>query len=252
MSQWFEDEELWRDLYSSLFTPSRFEAARKEITQVLELTGFSGSRVLDLCCGPGRHSVELARRGYAVTGVDRSPFLMEKAQSHAKRSGTEVDWVLDDMRTFCRPGGFDLALNLYTSFGYTTMEEDDLQILRNLRESLAPGGTLVMEMMGKEVLASIYSRVGLAEPEEGTRLFMIRDVTDDWSIMSNTWVLVRDGQAREHRFRHRLYSAAELGGILRKAGFYKVEIYGGLDGSPYDDSAARLVAVATAPLRVAR
>ena len=159
MGEWFENEDLWRDLYPYLFPPERFEAAGEEVTALLELAGFSGKRVLDLCCGPGRHSVELARRGYEVTGVDRSPYLLERAQDRTAEMGVEVEWVLDDMRSFRRPAAFGLAINLYTSFGYTSSEAHDMRVLRNVRESLQPGGSLVMELMGKEILASIFSRV---------------------------------------------------------------------------------------------
>ena len=247
MGEWFENEDLWRDLYPYLFPPERFGEARQEVTGLLELTGFSGKRVLDLCCGPGRHSVELALRGYEVTGVDRSPFLLEKARAAAAEKGAEVEWLLDDMRSFRRPGAFGLAINLYTSFGYTSSEADDMTVLRNVRESLEPGGSLVMELMGKEVLASIFSRVGVAEPEDGSRLFMVRDVKDDWSVVSNLWTLVRDGKAMEYSFSHRIYSAVELRGMLERAGFCNVRLYGGLNGSEYGTKASRLVAMASAP-----
>ncbi len=248
MAEWFENENLWRDLYPYLFPPERFEAAREEVTSVLELSGFAGKKVLDLCCGPGRHSVELARRGYHVTGVDRSPYLLERAQNRAAENGLEAEWVLDDMRSFRRPEGFGLAVNLFTSFGYTASESDDMRVLENVRDSLVPGGSLVMELMGKEVLASIFSRVGAAEPEDGSRLFMVRDVDEDWSVISNLWVLVRDGRAAEYSFSHRVYSARELRGMLTEAGFDDVRLYGGLDGSGYDLRASRLVAVAAVPM----
>jgi SAM-dependent methyltransferase len=247
MAHWFEYEGLWRDLYPFLFTPERFGAAAEEATAVLELTGFSGSRILDLCCGPGRHCAELALRGYEVTGVDRSAYLLERAQAHASARGAEVEWVLDDMRTFRRPGAFDLAINLYTSFGYTACREDDQAVLRNLRASLAPGGALVMEMMGREVLASVYSRVGVAEPRGAGRLFMVREVEEDWSVISNTWILVREGRASDYSFRHRVYTGTELRGMLEEAGFTGIRILGGLDGSDYGPGASRLVAIALTP-----
>lgn len=247
MGEWFENEDLWRDLYPFLFARERFLDAPEEVTALLELTGFGGKRVLDLCCGPGRHAVELARRGFDVTGVDRSPFLLERAQTRSSAAGTEVEWVLDDMRSFRRAGGFDLAINMYTSFGYTTRAREDMEILENIRSSLVPGGSLLIELMGKEVLASIYTRVGMAEDGDGGRLFMVRDVDDDYSGMSNTWVLVRGGSAREYTFSHRLYSAVEMRQMLQRAGFVEVHTYGGLDGSEYGPQAGRLVAVASVP-----
>ncbi|MBV9276310.1 MAG: class I SAM-dependent methyltransferase, partial [Verrucomicrobia bacterium] len=67
---------------------------------------------------PGRHSVALARQGFQVTGVDRSPFLLGKAQERAEFEKLSIEWVREDMRAFVRANGFDLVINLFTSFGY--------------------------------------------------------------------------------------------------------------------------------------
>ena len=67
-----------------------------------------------------------------------------------RSGGAAVEWVLDDMREFRRPAAFDLACNLFTSFGYFEREEDNLRVLRNVWQNLRDGGTLVMDMVGKE------------------------------------------------------------------------------------------------------
>lgn len=156
--EWFADESLWRELYPYVFPTERVAAARRQVSAILALTGVTGGAVLDLCCGPGRHAVEFARRGFTVTGVDRSPFLLERARRKAAAAAATVEWVLDDMRHFARPATFLLACNLFTSFGYFKREQDNLRVLGNLRESLREGGTLVMDMVGKEHM----EHVGLA------------------------------------------------------------------------------------------
>ena len=98
--------------------------------------------MLDLCCGPGRFSIELAKRGFRVTGVDRTRFLLGKAKSREKKAGVKVEWVESDMRDFVRPGAFDLALSMFTSFGYFDDKADDLRVLRQVCESLKPGGEI--------------------------------------------------------------------------------------------------------------
>src|SRR6516225_8796268 len=105
--EWFEDETLWRELYPYVFPPERVAAAPVQVSQILCLSAVNGGAVLDLCCGPGRHSLEFARRGFTVTGVDRSPFLLERARERADAEGTKVEWVLGDMREFQRPSAFD-------------------------------------------------------------------------------------------------------------------------------------------------
>ena len=78
--EWVEDQQLWIDSCPFMFPQERFEATPEEVDRIILLTGLAGGRVLDLCCGPGRHSVEFAARGFRVTGVDRTAFLVEKSK----------------------------------------------------------------------------------------------------------------------------------------------------------------------------
>jgi len=78
--EWFENEEFWRELYPYMFPAERFLAAREQVDQILALSGSGRGKVLDLCCGPGRHAVEFAKHGFDVTGVDGSEFLLDRAR----------------------------------------------------------------------------------------------------------------------------------------------------------------------------
>ena len=84
--EWFEDDAFWRELYPYMFPPERLAAAAEQVAQVIALAGFSGRTVLDLCCGPGRHTVEFARLGLDVTGVDRTRFLLDRARERAQEA----------------------------------------------------------------------------------------------------------------------------------------------------------------------
>ena len=152
MTEWFQDESFWSELYPFMFSKERLAAAESEAERVLELVGFSRETILDLACGPGRHAVALAQRGFSVTGVDLSSFLLDKARARATDVGVEVEWVHQDMREFVRPDSFDMIQNLFTSFGYFDDRGDDLRVLRNCHRSLRPGGILVMDMAGKEIV----------------------------------------------------------------------------------------------------
>ena len=153
MVDWFEDESFWKATEPFLFPPDRLASAPDEIGAVLSLAGVEDGDVLDLCCGPGRHSIELARRGFRVTGVDRSSFLLGRARDLASEAGVDVEWVRQDMRRFARDEAFDLVLSMFTSFGYFDDPSDDVAVLRNVHRSLRPGGTLVLDAAGKEWLA---------------------------------------------------------------------------------------------------
>src|SRR5262245_46672110 len=101
-----------------MFSPQRFEEGVQEVDQMLKLVKARGKTVLDLGCGPGRCSIPLAKHGFRVTGVDRTRFLLNKALTHAKNARVLVEWVHSDMRDFTRPNTYDLAISMYTSFGY--------------------------------------------------------------------------------------------------------------------------------------
>lgn len=242
--EWFEDDEFWLGLYPVLFPPERFVAAGEQISQLLALTQFAGRTVLDLCCGPGRHSIGLAQRGFEVTGVDRSRFLLAIARERARAANVDIEWVDEDMRSFERPGAFDLACSLFTSFGYFEDAQDDLRVLRNVHNSLVPGGVFVLELTGKEKVARTWQNVMYSKLEDGSLVFQRPEVRADWTRIRNQWVVVKDGHAKSFTFEHTIYSGRELRDLLLASGFPRVGLYGDFEGRPYGLDATRLVAVA--------
>ena len=244
MADWFEDDSLWKGLYPFMFSERRFNVAEDEAKGILALSKLEKGDVLDLACGPGRHAVALAREGFRVTGVDISPFLLEKAASLAQEQSVDVEWVQADMRHFLRPEAFDLVISIFTSFGYFDDKQDDLAVLRNIHRSLRPGGILVMELMGKEILARGFLPATSEELADGRLLIQRREICDDWTRIRNQWILIEGGKATMFRFQHTVYSGQELRDRLLDAGFSDVKLFGGLDGSEYGLNARRLVAVA--------
>ena len=242
--EWFENEDFWREFYGYMFSAARFAAAPEEAGRIISLTQCSGGRVLDLCCGPGRHAVEFAHRGFQVTGVDRSPFLLERAREHAAKYGVTVEWVQEDMRTFVRPATFDLACSLFTSFGYFKDEHEDLQVLRNIHESLKEDGVLIIDVTGKERLARIWQNSMSFELEDGSLLVQRPQLLEDCSRVRTEWILIKDGRSTRTTFEHAIYSGRELKDRLLNCGFRQVQLFGDLQCSPYNLDATRLIAVA--------
>lgn len=245
MDTWHEQDDWWEATAQVMFRQRAWDAAPQQVEQVLALAGIEPpAHVLDMPSGVGRHSIEFARLGCTVTAVDRTASYLKRAQARAEELGLKVEFVQADMREFDRPDAFDLAVNLSTSFGYFEDQADDRRVLRNFLESLRPGGALVMDLMGKEVLARIFRPHDWLELEDGTLLLEKRQVRGDWSWMDNEWILVRDGERRVYPLSHRLYSAAELKALLAGAGFTSARAYGDLAGADYDHDARRLVIVA--------
>jgi SAM-dependent methyltransferase len=244
MSDWFRDESFWRALYPFLMTEERMEGAADEVDSALSLVGFEGQDVLDLCCGAGRHSVELANQGLAVTGVDSSPFLLEKARSLVAVQGVQVEWVEADMRDFVRPMSYDLVLNMFTSFGYFEDPSDDVKVLQNVFDSLRDGGKFLIDLIGKELVAAVFQPTTSDESPDGGLLVRRHEIVDDWCRIKNDWIVVQDGAASSFTFCLRLYSAREIRDEMEVVGFSSVRVFGDLRGGEYGPSAERLVVVA--------
>ena len=247
MTTWYDQDDFWETFRPTLFSEQRWDAAPTEVDHLLALSDLEpGAPVLDLCCGPGRHSLELARRGFRVTGVDRTVSYLEAARQQANEEGLEVEFVQEDMRRFVRPGAFDAAINLFTSFGYFEDPAQDLQVAEHLYTSLKPGGKLVMEMMGKEALARIFQERDWfwLDEEEGVIMLEERKLSQGWGWIESTWTLLRGSERQTYTVSHRLYAGTELAALLRQAGFSSVELFGGLEGVPYDQHARRLAVVA--------
>jgi SAM-dependent methyltransferase len=238
-AEWFADESFWETSYPFMFPASSFERAAKEVDHVRALAKTEAGALLDLACGPGRHAVPFARAGFRVTGVDRSPFLLAKARVHEG-----IEWIERDMRELVRPRAFDLAICLFTSFGFFESDADNRRVLANVRASLRPGGRFVLDVIGKETLARIFEPTSSTKLEEVGTVFMRRKFLDSFTKLENEWTFMPEGGApRTFSLRHWVYSAHELDLMLHDAGFAHVEIYGDFEGHPYDRASSRLVVV---------
>lgn len=244
MKNWCENDDFWRTLEPFLFDEENLKAAPAEVGQMIALVDLAPeSSVLDLCCGLGRHALEFARKGHYVTGVDRTKIYLEKARNQAEKEKLSVDFIQEDMRAYSNPDAFDLIIMMFTSFGYFTEPEENKKVLRNVHVSLKSKGVLILELMGKEVLARIFQDRSWREIN-GTCLLEERKMTKDWRFIQNRWIVLKDGKIEEFQFKLRIYSAVELSDLIKHCGFRSVDVYGNLQGGPYDQSAVRLYAVA--------
>jgi len=241
---WHEDPQFWSALRDGIFDEQLWANAASEVEQLLALVPLrEGAAVLDLPCGPGRHVVPLASRRFSVCGVDLSASYLEEAGKRAASAGLEVELVLADMRSFVRPASFDLAINLYTSFGYSGNLRDDQRMLQNLFDSLRPGGRLVLELVTRET--AVADGPYTHELGNGQRIVEQAALLEDGRIIQRRWQLQGPGVDRSWTAWHRLYTTGELAELLRNAGFIHVEVYGGFDRRPFSKEGGGAVLVAS-------
>lgn len=122
------------------------ENTGKEVDFIVKALGLKGNeRILDLACGFGRHSLELARRGYKVTGVDYTAAYIDDAVLNAKKENLDVDFILAHVLSLSYLEEFDVVLNMADgAIGYFDTEEDNLKLFDIISDALKPGGKHVM------------------------------------------------------------------------------------------------------------
>jgi len=245
--EWFDNDAFWRDFYPFMFPEKRFADTPEQIEKVLALTNPPGKAALDLCCGRGRCSIALAKKGFTVTGVDKTRFLLDKARAKARAAKVKIRWIQMDMRDFVRPDAFDLALSMFTSFGYFDDKTQDTAVLRNLSVSLRPAGAVLIDAVGKEILAKTFQPTTSDVYPDGTVLVERHEVVDDWTRVRNEWILLRKGRAKSFKFHLTVYSGQEMRDRLEEVGFADVRLFGNLNGDAYGPGARRLIAVARRP-----
>ncbi len=243
MAEWFEGFfhgvalDLWRAAVSD-------EDTRREADFLeAELCRARGSRLLDVPCGNGRHSLELARRGHALTGLDLSEeFLAEARRSSAERA-LDVRWILGDMRRMEPGGDFDGAFCFGNSFGYLA-HADTLAFLAALSRALEPGARFVLQtgMAAESILPQL-------KPREwyrcGDILMAIQNTyRASESCLETEYTFVRDGHVDVRTGLSRVYSAAELARLLEQAGLNARRLLGSLEGKPFELGDQILVLVA--------
>jgi SAM-dependent methyltransferase len=223
-------DDVWREFFDC-FAPQYMnevftsDSVREVafLTELLDLP--DGAAVLDIGCGTGRHAVEMARAGYAVTGIDISAGMLREARAAAERAGVEVELVEADATSFDLGREFDAAVCLCEgSLGLLGNEdpfEHDAAVLRRAFAALRPGAPFVLTLL------NALRMIRDATPEQVERgAFDPATLTESFEME----VPAEDGP-RNLPIRQRGYVPSELVLLCRGAGFTVEHIWGGTAGN---------------------
>jgi SAM-dependent methyltransferase len=206
-----------------------------------------GSAILDLACGCGRHAIELARRGYRVTGLDLSRTLLSQAGHLAGNASVKVELVEEDMRRVPETWAarFDGVINVLTSWGYFEADADNERVIEGVARSLKLGGRFFLDVLNRDWLVRNFREHGWREGQGGVIVAERNrlDLLTGRSEVENT-ILFPDGHRLVRPVSIRLYTLAEVASLFRKHHLAVRETYGGWQGEAYGLDSRRMIVVA--------
>ncbi|HOF39433.1 MAG TPA: methyltransferase domain-containing protein, partial [Candidatus Hydrogenedentes bacterium] len=223
----------WRTLFKALYLKTDGDVVENEtntirdVDQLIMATGIGlDDRILDLCCGQGRHSMELARRGYKnVTGIDRSRHLVRLARRRAERKKLQITFREGDARKFRLPeSSFDCVFIMGNSFGYFEREEDDLAVLRAVLRVLKTGGRVLLDVTDGDWMRSHFEPRSWEWVDQTHFVCRERALAGDRVRLISREVVthVERGVIADQFYAERLYTCDDLKRLLRTAGFVDV------------------------------
>ncbi|MBM3237662.1 methyltransferase domain-containing protein [Candidatus Poribacteria bacterium] len=238
----FFDEDYLK-FWGFFTTPDRTQREVDFILQVLALP--QGSRLLDLCCGQGRHALEVARRGYQVVGLDLSETLLRHARKQAKEQNLSMEFVHSDMRRIPFEDEFNAVVNLFTAFGYLEEDEEDEKVIQAVAKALKAGGKFLIDLQNHERLMRDFSRSHFTELPDGSLCLEEGDFDILTGRIKTRWLLVNEkGERKERTSTLRIYTFTELHRMLKSAELQVKQVFGGFDDSDYKMDSKRMIVLA--------
>lgn len=232
--QWFD-----RDEYELVYRERDESEAERVIDLILEHVPLSaGSRILDVGCGRGRHSVEFARRGFDVTGLDLSERSLEAARRRAGNEGVDIRFVQGDMRDPVETGAFDLVVNLFTAFGYFEKAAEHQRAVDAMAAALKPGGVLVQDFLNaKFVRENLVDRD--ARRVDGAEIVQERWISEN--RINKEITLKQDSSTHSFIESVALLEQDDFRRMYERAGLALEAVLGDYDGHVFAPSSPRLI-----------
>ena len=214
--------------YDRLTNDVDYEATVEFYMQILEREGVKPRTVVDLACGTGSVTEILARRGYQVTGVDMSEEMLTEAMSKVMDMENPPRFVCQKLQELKLPVAVDMAVCALDSLDYVTDPADCAEAIRRTYKALNPGGIFIFDVNTPEKLRAMDGQVFLDEDDDVYCVWR-GEFDEETNICSYGMDLFqREGEVWHRSFeehREYAYSAQQLVGYLKDAGFTNIEVY---------------------------
>lgn len=198
--------------------------------------------ILDLCCGHGRHSIELAKRGYKVAGLDFSSYELKIAKNEAERKNLAINFAQGDARNFKFQKKFDVVINMFTAFGYGS-RKDDHKIVQNVSRILKKGGKFFIDIQSLPWLWKNFKPV--RREKLGHFQILKRRTYDFIEGINHAVRTVSDGDhKRIYRIQTRNYTLTELKDLLAEEKLKIIKFFGSYKGEPFGWRHKRMLVLA--------
>ena len=247
MTEWYE--ESFGEDYLLVYKHRDVQGAVHEVRKMASWLRLpADAKVLDLCCGMGRHSLALSEEGYQVTGIDLSDVLLEEAKELDQDQA--VTWISSDMRRLpVEDHEFDAVLNLFTSFGYFTKDEEHIKVLEEICRVLKPGGRFIIDFLNPA-----YVEMNLvpesSRESEGQRIDERRQIENGYVKKEITITDLNGGEPRHYNERVKLYTRDEFQLMADEAGLIIDRIHGSYEEDHYEpETSPRMIFVGRRPAR---
>lgn len=257
-------DEWWKNIFDERYLKTFGDILTPEVTgrQVSFLVKYldlnKKDKVLDLACGFGRHSLEIARRGISVVGVDYSEYMLRLARKQALLEKLKnIVFVQGDMRRIAFRSRFDAVISMFTSFGYFEREEDHVRVLLGIRRALKPSGKFFLDINNASRIINWIKKSGTRDHRNNLLTSIRQDklsnnvkvTTQEWYDSRNgRWIMRRswNDKGRKHSFTSnvRIFTAPEISALLRSVGLRVVRLWGDYEGRPHSKVSRRLLVYA--------
>lgn len=244
-SDWWQTmfDQKYLDTYLGSLTPER---TKTEVDFVVEAAQLKPSEViLDLACGHGRHSIELAKRGFSnITGLDYSQVFLDKAVTDAEHEGVRVRFVQGDMRALPFTSEFDVVYTIYTTLGYFD-DETNAAVFKQVNKALKSNGRFFIDNISAEAVASRFKTLGTLDPETGflkteRQAEMTGHLVDEVEWYDSEKQVIHDhrewhdnGEKKEYDYWLHVYTMSQHEQMLADAGFEIEKTWGNYDNQPF-------------------